>query len=68
MATNITDLNFVDGAQINVVSADKTITWVTSSLDFEDNGVRFDFHDDVNNLDFRVFLPWTSVDRIYQEI
>lgn len=68
MATNITDLKFDDGQQINVVTPGDAYTFVTSKLDIVDDGVLLEYHDDASNGDYRVFLPWASVNRIYQQI
>ncbi len=68
MSTNITSINFDDGEQINVVRADGNYTWVTTKLAYSDWGVWLEYHDDGANKDYRLFLPWSSVDRIYQEL
>lgn len=60
MATNITDLRFDDGAQINVVRVDEGYTWVTTKLDLQEHGVMLE------DGSHRIFLPWHFINRIYQ--
>lgn len=68
MATNITDLKFDDGQQINVVRADEAYTFITSKIELVDDGVLLEYHDEATSGDFRVFLPWSSISRIYQQL
>lgn len=67
MATNITDLRFDEGAQINVVGKHE-FTWITTAIELTGHGVWLEYHDDIADSNYRLFVPWHSVDRIYQEL
>lgn len=69
--TNITELCFDDGAQINVVKRNPDgsdgYTYVCSKIDFSDEaGVGLEYEDD--GVTYRAFVPWHVIDRIYQQV
>lgn len=66
MTTNIAHLSFDDGAQINVVKNGDAYTYVCQQIDMRQHGVYLEYTDSGN--DYRVFVPWHQIDRIYQEI
>jgi hypothetical protein len=69
VATNLTELKFDDGQQVNVVSATaEGFTWVTTALELTPHGVWLEYHDETAETDYRLFLPWHKVDRIYQNL
>lgn len=67
MTTNVTELKFDDGQQINVVSATSDgYTWITTALQLAEHGVWLEYTDEGDS--YRLFLPWHKVDRIYQAL
>lgn len=69
--TNITDLAFDDGAQLNVeveLNTGSLYTYAASSIDLTYNaaGVMAQYSQEAG--DFKVFLPWSRVTQIWQEV
>lgn len=62
--TNITSLEFDDGEQINVVTT-SNYTFITSKYEEQDNGIMLEYTDGST---YRVLVPYTQIDRIYQEL
>lgn len=73
VATNITDLKFDDGQQVNVVVYDDnqvggTYTYVASALDFQEHGVMVEATNVQSGNTFRTFIAYHRINRIYQQI
>lgn len=71
MATNITSLKFDDGENIVVRlitnSSPALYDLEATAIEFQDNGVMLEYAN-TETTTARVFVPYTSIQQVYQEL
>jgi hypothetical protein len=64
MATDIKQISFTDGADLRVVHLTFGDTYDATAIEFQEHGVIVEHT--LNEVDYRVFVPWEQVKLIYE--